>query len=93
MVKIYHRGVIKYLHKKALAPKDIHADMVATLGDTTLSYATVIIWAAHANMGKESLEDDDSCGRPTTLTTGENIAHVHRVVMDNRARLFKASLA
>ena len=30
MDKIWHRGVIKYLHKKGLAPKDIHADMVAT---------------------------------------------------------------
>ena len=34
-------------------------------------------------MGKESLKDDDRCGRPTTATTEENIAHVHRVVMDD----------
>ena len=35
-------------------------------------------------MGKESLEDVDKCGRPSTATTDENIAHVHRVVMDDR---------
>ena len=28
MDTILHRGVIKYLQKKGLAPKDIHADMV-----------------------------------------------------------------
>ena len=33
MDDIWHLGVIKYLQKKGLAPKGIHADMVATLGD------------------------------------------------------------
>ena len=33
MDKIWNRGVTKYLQTKGLAPKDIHADMVATLGD------------------------------------------------------------
>ena len=51
MDKIWHRCDIKYHHKKGLASKDIHADMVATLGDIAPSYATV----------KESL-DDDRCG-------------------------------
>ena len=40
--------------------------------------------AAHLKMGKESLEDDDRCRRPTTATAEENIAHVHSVVMDDR---------
>ena len=35
-------------------------------------------------MGKESLEDGVRCGRPTTATAEENIAHVHRVVIDDR---------
>ena len=42
MDKIWHRGVIKYLPSppppapRGLAPKDIHADMFAKLGDTAL---------------------------------------------------------
>ena len=84
MDNIWHRGVIKYLHKKGLTPKDIHADMVATLGDTAPSYATVKRWAALFKMGRESLEDDDRCGRPLTATTEENISHVHRIVMGDR---------
>ena len=47
-------------------------------------YATVKRLAAHFKMDKASLADDDRCGRPTTATTEENIAHVHRVVMDDR---------
>ena len=72
------------MHKKGLAPKDIHADMVATLRDTAPSYATVKKWAAHFKMGNESLEDDVRRGQPTTATTEENIDHVHKVVMDDR---------
>lgn len=81
MDKIWHRGVIKYLHKKGLAPKDIHADMVATLGDGAPSYANVKRWAANFKMGKDSL---DRCGRPTTATTEVTISRLHRAVMDDR---------
>ena len=52
----------------------IHADMVATLGDTAPSDAIVKRWAVHLKMGKESLEDDARCGRPKIATTKENIA-------------------
>ena len=57
--------------------------MVATLGYTAPSFATVKRWAAHFEMGKESLEGNDRCGRPTTATTEEYIASMHRVVMDD----------
>ena len=85
MDKIWHRGITKYLLKKELAPKDIHADMVATLGDTAPSYATAKKWAAHFKMGNESLEDDDRCGRSSTAATEKNIAHV--VMNDRRLTL------
>ena len=57
---------------------------VVILMDTATWYTTVKRWAAHLKMGKESLDDDDRCGRPTTAKTEENITHVHRVVMDDR---------
>lgn len=41
MDKIWNCGVIKDLQKKGLAPKDIHADMVATLGDDAPALLTV----------------------------------------------------
>ena len=75
--KIWHRGIIKFLNKKRLAPKDIHADMVATLGVTVPSYAIVKRWAAHFKMDKEGLEHDGRCGNPTKATTEEIAAGRH----------------
>ena len=83
--EIWHRRVIKCLHKKGLAPLDIHADMVLTYGDTAPFYTTVKRWAAHFKVGNESLENDDRCGRMKKATTEENIAHAHRVVLDDRS--------
>ena len=45
-------------------------------------YATVKRWAGHFEMGKDNHEDDDRT--TATATTEENIAHVHRVMMDDR---------
>ena len=61
--------------------------MFAISGDIVTLYATVKRWAAHFKMDKESPEDDDSCGRHTIATTEENIAHVHRVVLEDDRRL------
>ena len=41
MDKIGERAVIQYFYKKGLTYKDIHDDMVATLGKDAPSYATV----------------------------------------------------
>ena len=71
MDKIWQRGIIKYLQKKGLAPKDIHADMVATLGDDAPALSTVKKWEAEFKKGRESLEDDPRSGRPASATTQE----------------------
>ena len=38
---ILHCGVIRYLQKKGLGSKEIHADMVAVLGDDAPALSTV----------------------------------------------------
>ena len=70
--------------EKGLVPKDIHADMVATLGDDDPALSTVKNWAAKFRRGREGLEDDPSSGRPASVTTQENIDPVHHMVMDDR---------
>ena len=69
MDKIWHRGVIKYLQKKRLTTKEIHTDMVSTLGDDVPGLPTVKKWAAEFKRGMESLEDDPRSGRLSTATT------------------------
>ena len=84
MDKIWHHGIIKYLQKKGLAPKDIHANMVATLGNDAPALSTVKNWAAEFKRGRESLEDDPRAGCPASAATKENIDCVHHMVMDDR---------
>ncbi len=68
MDKVWHRSVIKHLQKRGLAPKDIHANMVVTLGDDAPALSTLQLWAAEFKRGRESLEDDPRSGRPATAT-------------------------
>lgn len=72
MDKIWHGGVIKYLQKKALATKDIHADRVTILEDvtTTLSKLQLDVGGLY----------NPNFGRPATVTTGKNtdlVQHIH----------------
>ena len=41
MDKISHHGITRHLQKKELAPKEIHADMVAILGNDAPALSTV----------------------------------------------------
>ena len=81
MDKTAERAVIKYLHKRGLAPKAVHSDMVATLGKDSTAYATVKRWVAEFKRGRESLEDDPCSGRPVTVATTEIVNKVHKMVM------------
>lgn len=78
------RAVIKYLQKKGMTPKEIHEDMVQTLAEDSPSYATVKKWAAEFKRGRVSTEDDPRSGRPKTSTTDEQVAAIHRMVLDDR---------
>ena len=49
--KIWHRGIVKYLQKKGLTPREIHADMVNTLGDDAPGLLTMQKWAAEFKRG------------------------------------------
>ena len=84
MDKIGERAVIQYLHEKGLTPKDIHNDMVATLGKDAPSYATVKRWMAEFKRGRQSLEDDPRPGRPVTVATPEMVNKVHDIVTTDR---------
>ena len=75
MDKIRYRGVIRYLQKKGLPTKEIHTDMVSTLGDDAPPALLNVKYAAEFKRGTQSLENDPRSGRPSTATTQENIAN------------------
>ena len=72
MDKIWHRGVIRYLQKKGLTTKEIHADMVSTLGDDAPALSTVKKWAAEFKRGGRALKmirDQDVLPQPPPKKT------------------------
>jgi histone-lysine N-methyltransferase SETMAR len=78
------RAIIRYLGLKNLSPRNIHDDMVATLGDQAPSYSMVKKWAAEFKRGRQSLEDDPRPGRPVTVTTRETINAIHDMILADR---------
>ena len=81
--EIWHRGDIRYLQKKGLAPKQIHADVVDTLGDDAPALSIVKKWAAEFKRDTKSFEDNPRSGRPYTAATQENIDYIHQIVMND----------
>lgn len=79
-----YRAVIKYLLKKNLSAKEIHNDMVDTLGEGAPSYATVCRWVNEFKRGRTTVENDPRSGRPKTVTTPEIVDKVHDIVLNDR---------
>ena len=50
--KLEIRAVIKYFCKKEMPPKEIHEDLMETLGRESPSYGTVKKWAAEFKRGE-----------------------------------------
>ena len=84
MEKLEIRGVIKNFCKKGMPPKEIHEDLMETLGKESPSYSTVKKWAAEFKRGRESVEDDGRSGRPTDATADDIVMVVHTLVMCDR---------
>ena len=84
MDKVGLRAVIRYLGLKNMSPKDIHEDMVTTLGIDAPSYSMVKKWAAEFKRGRESLEDDPRPGRSVTVSTQETIDKIHDMILADR---------
>ena len=67
------RAVIKYLHLKGMSTREIHEDMMQTLGKEAPSHTTVKKWVADFKRGKEDVKDYTRSGRPMDVVTDEQI--------------------
>src|SRR5436190_21585100 len=84
MDKIEYRAVIKYLFLKGNMPTQIKDELDSVYGDSAPSFTTVKFWAAEFKRDRKSLGDVERSGRPKTASTDENIAKVHKIVLDDR---------
>ena len=72
-----HQVVFFFL--QGMAPKEIHAILIETLGKHAPSYATVKTWVAQFKRGDFSACDARRPGRPKTVTTPEIIGQIHEL--------------
>ena len=62
----------------------IDEDMMATLGESSVSYGIVKRWFRTFKCGRTSCEDEHGGGPPRTITILENINKVHDIVLQDR---------
>ena len=65
---------------QGIAPKEIHAILIETLGEHAPSYATVKNWVAQFKRGDFSTCVAPRPGRPKTETTLEVIDKIHEII-------------
>ena len=84
MDRVGQCAVIKNRSLKGLTSRQVHENMVSTLGDPAPSYATIKKWAAKFRRVGDLLEEDPRSGRPVTVTTEEKVGKVHDIIMADR---------
>ena len=77
---VQQRAAILFMVLQKKKPKEIHDELVATLDDNALRYATVKKWTALFKDGRESIDDDLRSGRSTSAVTDESVKDVEKFV-------------
>jgi len=73
-------------------PKEIHAILIETLGEHSLSNVTVKNWVAQFKRGDFSTCVAPCPGRPKTVTTPEIIDQIHELILEG-CRISAKSIA
>ena len=84
MLNIEHRAVMKFFTRKGLNAIEISKELENVYKDSAPSYRTVAKWVAEFKDPECDFEDAPRMGRPSTITTQENIEAVERIVIRDR---------
>ena len=80
MSNIEHRAVIKFFIRKGLNAIEISKALDNIYKHSAPSYRTGAKWVAELKDLERGFEDAFRMGRPSTITTDENIEAVERIV-------------
>lgn len=75
------RSAIKFCVRLGKSFADTHAMIRHGFGDEALSRTTVFTWWKRFKEGRETLEDDERCGRPATAVHNENVTKVRTLLL------------
>ena len=84
MSNIEHRTAIKFFTRKWLNATEISKELGNVYKDAVPSYRTVAKWVAELRNPERAFEDAPRMGHPSTITTGDNVEAVERIVMRDR---------
>ena len=84
MDEVQQRSVIRFMMMQKKTPKSIYEETQTTLGKAALAYLMVKKWAAFFKAGRESVEDDERSGRPTTAVNEDKVKTVEDFIMRDR---------
>lgn len=84
MNKSEYRAVIKFLTLEGCEYKNIHERLVAVYGESAPSLSTVSHWTREIKRGRQSLEDEERSGRPSTSINADMTSKVEALILENR---------
>ena len=84
MLNIEHRAIIKFFTREGLNTIEISKELDNVCNDSAPLYRTVANSVAEFNNPEHAFEDAPRMGRPSTITTDENIEAIEWIVMHNR---------
>ena len=84
MSNIEHRAFIKFFTRKEFNAIEISKELDNVYKDSAPSYRTVAKWLTEFNNSERGFKDAPRTGRPSTITTDENIEAVERIIMRDR---------
>ena len=79
-----HPPIIKFFTRKGLNATEISKKLDSVYKDDAPSYRTVVKWVTEFKEPKCAFEESPRTGRPSTITTDQNIEAVERIVMPDR---------
>ena len=82
-MSIEQRINLKFLVRLGKTPTETFNLLQEVYGDATMSRTRIFEWHKRFREGREDVEDDPKCGRPTTSRTNENVERVREKVRND----------
>jgi len=78
------RVIIRFLHLRGMKPIEIHQQLSETCNDDVMGVKNVRSWVRQFKEGRTSCENKPKEPRPRTSQSGDMIARVEQMVMEDR---------
>lgn len=82
----FNHCIRKYLHRKYLATRNIHADCIATIVNQAPIISTVKYWATEFR--NDNIEEHSNIGHPPFVIVEENFNRIYLTTVDRQLTIY-----